>query len=99
VCKADNLAPSCADVTESGILNLPEPSGLHRPVMGMLYLYLFYTILMFWISPVALVFLTTKFRKLFLVFRGHAVTQWLRHCATNRKIAGSIPDGVTGIFH
>jgi hypothetical protein len=30
---------------------------------------------------------------------GHAVAQWLRHCATNRKVAGSIPDGVTGIFH
>jgi len=24
---------------------------------------------------------------------------WLRHCATRRKIAGSIPDGVIGIFH
>jgi hypothetical protein len=23
---------------------------------------------------------------------------WLRHCATNRKVAGSIFDGVTGIF-
>jgi len=23
---------------------------------------------------------------------------WLRHCATNRKIAGSIPDGVNGNF-
>jgi hypothetical protein len=22
---------------------------------------------------------------------GHAVAQWLRHCATNRKVAGSIP--------
>jgi hypothetical protein len=22
----------------------------------------------------------------------------LGHCATNRKVAGSIPDGVTGIF-
>jgi len=21
---------------------------------------------------------------------------WLRHCATNRKVAGSIPDGLTG---
>ena len=28
-----------------------------------------------------------------------AVAQWLRCCATNRKIAGSIPVGVTGIFH
>ena len=28
-----------------------------------------------------------------------AVAQWLRCCATNRKVAGSTPDGVTGIFH
>ena len=27
-----------------------------------------------------------------------AVAQWLRCCATNRKVAGSIPAGVTGIF-
>jgi hypothetical protein len=27
------------------------------------------------------------------------VAQWLRHCVTNRKVAGSIPDGDTGIFH
>jgi hypothetical protein len=26
------------------------------------------------------------------------VLQWLRYCATNRKVAGSIPDGVIGIF-
>ena len=24
---------------------------------------------------------------------------WLRHCATSRKVAGSIPYGVTGVFH
>jgi hypothetical protein len=24
---------------------------------------------------------------------------WLRHCATSRKVAGSIPDGVIGFFH
>jgi len=23
---------------------------------------------------------------------------WLRHCATSRKVAGSIPDGVSGFF-
>jgi hypothetical protein len=27
------------------------------------------------------------------------VAQWLRYCATNRKVAGSIPEGVIGIFH
>jgi len=28
-------------------------------------------------------------------------TRWrclLRHCATNRKVSGSVPDGITGIF-
>jgi len=25
--------------------------------------------------------------------------QQLRHCDTNRQVAGSIPDGATGIFH
>jgi hypothetical protein len=28
-----------------------------------------------------------------------ALAQWLRYCATNRKVAGSIPVGVIGIFH
>ena len=23
----------------------------------------------------------------------------MRHCATSRKVAGSVPDGVIGIFH
>jgi hypothetical protein len=39
--KADNLPPSNADVTESASLNLPELSGPHRPVMGILYLYFY----------------------------------------------------------
>jgi hypothetical protein len=29
---------------------------------------------------------------------GRAVAYWLKHYATNRQVAGSIPDGVTGIF-
>jgi hypothetical protein len=24
---------------------------------------------------------------------------WLRHCVTSRQVAGSIPDGVIGLFH
>jgi len=32
-------------------------------------------------------------------YPGTAVAQWLRCCATNRKVAGSILDGVIGIFH
>jgi len=30
--------------------------------------------------------------------KGTAVAQWLRCCATNRKVAGSIPAGVSGFF-
>jgi len=29
---------------------------------------------------------------------GTAVAQWLRHCATNRKVADSIPAGVIAFF-
>jgi len=31
-------------------------------------------------------------------FRGTAVAKWLRCCATIRKVAGSIPAGVSGFF-
>ena len=47
----------------------------------------------------------SMFLKIFLYvlsmkcIRGTAVAQWLRCCATNRKVAGSIPAGVIGIFH
>jgi hypothetical protein len=30
---------------------------------------------------------------------GNAAAQWLRPCATNRKVADSIPEGVTGLYH
>jgi hypothetical protein len=39
------------------------------------------------------------FRQILRIKMGHAVVQWLRHWATNRKVAGSIPDGVIRIFH
>ena len=35
----------------------------------------------------------------YLRLRGTAVAQWVRCCVTNRKVAGSIPDGVIGILH
>jgi hypothetical protein len=40
-----------------------------------------------------------------LIKRGHNQVSgtlwrsWLRHCATSRKVAGSIPDDLIGIFH
>jgi hypothetical protein len=33
-----------------------------------------------------------------LVWRARGGRSWLRHCATSRKVAGSIPDDVIGIF-
>jgi hypothetical protein len=33
-----------------------------------------------------------------IYYEGTAVAQWLRFRATNRKVAGSIPDGVMGFF-
>jgi len=30
--------------------------------------------------------------------KGNGVAQWLRCCATNRKVTGSIPVGVSGFF-
>ena len=32
------------------------------------------------------------------MYMGTAVAQWLRCCATNRKVAVSIPAGVSGFF-
>jgi hypothetical protein len=29
---------------------------------------------------------------------GPGVAQWLRHCATSRRVSGSIPSGVAGGF-
>jgi len=43
--------------------------------------------------------LVQSFRNPLTICRGTAVAQWLRCCATNLKVAGSIPAGVTGVFH
>jgi len=37
-----------------------------------------------------------------MIYNGLGGTRWgswLRHCATSRKVAGSIPDGVIKIFY
>jgi hypothetical protein len=47
----------------------------------------------------SLVHLFLSFSGILLYHTGTAVAQWLRYCATNRKVAGSIPDGAIGIFH
>ena len=45
---------------------------------------------------------TLHYPPIWLMFRllwGARWRSWLRHSATNRKVAASIPDGVIGIFH
>jgi len=50
-----------------------------------------------WLNSVT--FQTTKQKPTILCWNGGtAVAQWLRCCATNRKVAGSIPVGVSGFF-
>ena len=72
------------------------------PVMGLLYLALIIIIII--IIIIKQLFLSLYFGlypryKLRPRYMGTAVAQWLKYCATNRKVAGSIPDGVIGIFH
>jgi hypothetical protein len=43
--------------------------------------------------------LSDKIISLYRRERGTSVAQCLRYCATNRKVAGSIPDSFTGIFY
>jgi hypothetical protein len=43
-------------------------------------------------------FCTMLYYKLHFIHSVPAVAQWLRRCATNRKVAGSIPAGVIGFF-
>jgi hypothetical protein len=45
------------------------------------------------------IFMLEQYAEVYVIPRGTAVAQWLRCCATNRKVAGSIPDGIIGIFH
>ena len=45
-------------------------------------------------GPVAYIYIY-----IYIYIWGTRWRSWWRHCATSRKIAGSIPDGVIGIFH
>jgi hypothetical protein len=40
-----------------------------------------------------------NFVHLLVQLGGTQSRSWLRYCATSRKVAGLIPDGVIGIFH
>ena len=45
--------------------------------------------------------LTMEEQKYYFSYKNIGGTRWrswLRHCATRRKVAGSIPDGIVGFF-
>jgi hypothetical protein len=48
------------------------------------------------VSVILIVELNCKYIE---IWWGTRWRSWLRHCATNRNVAGSIPDGLTGNFH
>ena len=54
-----------------------------------------------WSYAVVVVFNVSheKLQYMTVLWRDRRWHSWLRHCATSWKIAGSIPDGVIGIFH
>ena len=49
--------------------------------------------------PQKLIYSNWLNREITNIFGGTRWHSWLRDYATSRKVAGSIPDGVTGIFH
>jgi len=51
-----------------------------------------------WFTSLTQNFMSMKFKKVLTENYEIAVAQWLRCCATNWKVTGSIPAGV-GIFH
>ena len=51
------------------------------------------------VSKLASIRRNLEFSKIIFRSRGPRWRSWLRHCATSQKVAGSIPDGVIGIFH
>jgi hypothetical protein len=59
--------------------------------------YLFLFILLEFINYIFMDYIS-YFLKVF-VYLGPWWRSWLRHYATNWKVAGSIPNGVIGIFH
>jgi hypothetical protein len=51
------------------------------------------------IAPLLQVQSLNQFKYNYHLMQGKWWCGWLRNCATSRKVAGSIPDGVIRIFH
>ena len=106
----DHPAPPNADVKErvGQCLYFPLWSFMacYRENLGILFIFCYLFICLVFYIFVSFIFLSffTSFSNYFLLINSFLIisvlmAQWLRCCATNRKVAGSIPDGVIGIFH
>jgi hypothetical protein len=52
------------------------------------------------INPVLSFIISHSTKLIFIIYHNILLkVQWLRHCATNREVTGSIPDSVLRIFH
>ena len=51
-----------------------------------------------WFTKICFCFYPISYMCMSWIGKGTAIAQWLRCCATDRKVAGSIPPGVNGFF-
>ena len=73
-------------------------SSLHSPSSERILSHLFKTLCCYVAINYVSIVVTSYTIKGTTLHMGTAVAQWLRCCATNRKVAGSIPAGVSGFF-
>jgi len=99
------LPPSCAVVMKSGNLNFLGPSGPLQACSGtdlpLIYLLIIIIIIIIiiinWVVLDYIFYIYISYT--YIAMGGGAVAHCWRYCATNRKVVGSIPAGVIGIFH
>ena len=85
-CKRNEIQLSATLLYLKNVLYWPEDDSLRSKHVAVMW-------------PDCTYFITVMIYCCVLTVYGTAVAQWLRCCATDRKVAGSIPAGVIGIFH
>jgi len=83
------------------VQNLLSSRLLYKNLKIMIYVSIILPVVLYGCETWSLTLRVFENRVLRRVFgpKGTAVAQWLRCCATNRKVASSIPALVIGIFH
>jgi hypothetical protein len=87
-------------LTVTSKTSIPPSSPYWREVGGLEVLDVFFChVSDFFLYCVILLLYICIYIYIYIFWGPLMVAQWLRYCATNRKVAGSIPDGVIGISH